>query len=185
MKRLRWIVVMLVAFALVAAACSSSDSDSTDTTAADGGDTATTAAGGDDGADMVVGADFTLFGAPTGVEGQALEGYLDVYNDQTASNIVYIVKVRNDGPSDAAVLRPLLDSMEGVIVANLPRGTGLEPDPDKPPPLKITIALTTLGNQGVGYRINLLGFPARSAGNEPRTSVRAVCETPRRVVRAN
>jgi len=48
---------------------------------------------------------------------------------------------------------------EGVIVANLPRGTGLEPDPDKPPPLKITVALTTLGNQGVGYRINLLGFP--------------------------
>lgn len=48
---------------------------------------------------------------------------------------------------------------EGVVVANLPRGTGQAPDPDKPPPLKITVALTTLGNQGVGYRINLLGFP--------------------------
>ena len=47
---------------------------------------------------------------------------------------------------------------EGVIVANLPRGTGQAPDPDEPPPLKITIQITTLGNRGVGYRVSLLGF---------------------------
>ena len=37
---------------------------------------------------------------------------------QGMSVIKPLVGVHNDGPSDAAVLRPLLDSMEGVIVAN-------------------------------------------------------------------
>ena len=37
---------------------------------------------------------------------------------QGTSVIKPLVGVANDGPSDAAVLRPLLDSMEGVIVAN-------------------------------------------------------------------
>jgi phosphoribosylformylglycinamidine (FGAM) synthase-like enzyme len=37
---------------------------------------------------------------------------------QGRSVIKPLVGVANDGPSDAAVLRPLLDSMEGVIVAN-------------------------------------------------------------------
>ncbi|GIX48820.1 MAG: hypothetical protein KatS3mg131_3031 [Candidatus Tectimicrobiota bacterium] len=37
---------------------------------------------------------------------------------QGTSVVKPLVGVDNDGPSDAAVLRPLLDSMEGVIVAN-------------------------------------------------------------------
>ena len=37
---------------------------------------------------------------------------------QGTSVVKPLVGARNDGPSDAAVLRPLLDSMEGVIVAN-------------------------------------------------------------------
>jgi phosphoribosylformylglycinamidine synthase len=37
---------------------------------------------------------------------------------QGRSVIKPLVGVHNDGPGDAAVLRPLLDSMEGVIVAN-------------------------------------------------------------------
>ncbi len=37
---------------------------------------------------------------------------------QGTSVIKPLVGIANDGPSDAAVLRPLLDSMEGVIVAN-------------------------------------------------------------------
>ena len=37
---------------------------------------------------------------------------------QGMSVIKPLVGRDNDGPSDAAVLRPLLDSMEGVIVAN-------------------------------------------------------------------
>jgi phosphoribosylformylglycinamidine synthase len=37
---------------------------------------------------------------------------------QGTSVIKPLVGLHNDGPSDAAVLRPLLDSMEGVIVAN-------------------------------------------------------------------
>jgi phosphoribosylformylglycinamidine synthase len=37
---------------------------------------------------------------------------------QATSVIKPLVGLHNDGPSDAAVLRPLLDSMEGIIVAN-------------------------------------------------------------------
>jgi phosphoribosylformylglycinamidine synthase len=37
---------------------------------------------------------------------------------QGGSVIKPLVGVRNDGPSDAAVIRPLLDSMEGVVVAH-------------------------------------------------------------------
>ena len=37
---------------------------------------------------------------------------------QGTSVVKPLVGAQNDGPSDAAVLRPLLDSMEGVIVAN-------------------------------------------------------------------
>jgi phosphoribosylformylglycinamidine synthase len=37
---------------------------------------------------------------------------------QGTSVIKPLVGLHNDGPSDAAVLRPLLDSMEGIIVAN-------------------------------------------------------------------
>jgi len=39
--------------------------------------------------DDIDGASFSLFGAPTGVEGQAVTGFLGVYNDETGSEITY------------------------------------------------------------------------------------------------
>ncbi len=39
---------------------------------------------------MDVGADFVLEGAPTGVEGEALQGFLDVYNKVTNSNVQFV-----------------------------------------------------------------------------------------------
>lgn len=74
---------LLAVLAMLAAACGDGG-DGADTTAADG-DTATTADGGAE----EVGASFALFGAPTGVEGDALAGFVDVYNEQTASSITY------------------------------------------------------------------------------------------------
>ncbi len=74
MRKYSWFLLMVV-LALVAAACSS-DGDDTDTTA-----------GGDSGGGTAASAEFTLFGAPTGVEGQALEGFIDVYNGETGSTI--------------------------------------------------------------------------------------------------
>ncbi len=102
MRKLKWLLLLAV-LALVAAACSS-----------DGDDTTTTVAGGDGGTETTVAAvaaDFTLFGAPTGVEGQALEGFLDVYNAETGSNIVYTgsddfeaqLRIRVDGNDPPAV----------------------------------------------------------------------------------
>ena len=84
MKRVRWLVIVMVAFALVAAACSSDDADDTTTTA--GGDAATTTAAGDDMVDMS-GADFNLFGAPVAGEGDATNGFINLYNEQKGSNI--------------------------------------------------------------------------------------------------
>jgi alpha-glucoside transport system substrate-binding protein len=78
---------LLAVLAMVLAACGD-DGDGADTTAAPDGDTATTAAGGDGEAEEV-GAAFALFGAPTGVEGDALAGFVDVYNEQTGSSITY------------------------------------------------------------------------------------------------
>jgi alpha-glucoside transport system substrate-binding protein len=72
---------LLGALALIVAACGGGDGAAT---TADGGGTGTTAGGGTE-----VGAEFTLFGAPTGVEGEALQGFIDVYNEATGSNITY------------------------------------------------------------------------------------------------
>ncbi|HEX5723388.1 MAG TPA: ABC transporter substrate-binding protein [Acidimicrobiia bacterium] len=86
MNRLRQQLILLAVLALVFAACG--DGDGAGTTA-DGG-TATTGDGGTattgDGGGA---ADFTLFGAPTGVEGEALQGFIDVYNEVTGSSITY------------------------------------------------------------------------------------------------
>lgn len=62
----RWLALMAV-FALVLAACGDDD----DTEAEQ------------------VGAEFSLFGAPTGVEGDALQGFIDVYNTETGSSISF------------------------------------------------------------------------------------------------
>jgi alpha-glucoside transport system substrate-binding protein len=103
MRNFKWLLLLAV-FALVAAACGG---DSEETTTAAGGATATTAAttqttaggatattaGGTTettAASMEVGADFVLEGAPTGIEGEALQGFLDVYNEQTGSNVQFV-----------------------------------------------------------------------------------------------
>ena len=59
-------LIVLVAFALVIAACGDVDDTSTE------------------------GVEFTLLGAPTGVEADALSGFLDVYNAETGANIDFV-----------------------------------------------------------------------------------------------
>ncbi len=85
MKKTRWIVVF-VALLMVVAAC-----------------------GGDE--TSAEGVEFTLFGAPTGVEGDALEGFVDAYNAEAGSGIQYTgsddfesqLRIRVDGGDPPAV----------------------------------------------------------------------------------
>ena len=95
----------LMALVLILAACGDGDGDAggTTTTAAGGGD-------GDGGVDMSE-ADFTVFGAPRAAEGDALQGFLDVYNEQKGSDINYEgsddfenqLRIRVDGGNPPAV----------------------------------------------------------------------------------
>lgn len=83
---------LLFAFALVLAACGGDDEGGGDTTAAGDGGTETT--GGADGTTgggdaEQVGASFSLFAAPTGAEGDAMQGFIDVYNEATGSSITF------------------------------------------------------------------------------------------------
>jgi alpha-glucoside transport system substrate-binding protein len=123
---------VLFVFGLVAAACGDSDdTESGDTTATTEGETAETTEGetaettegeasetteGEAGG-AEVGADFTLMGAPTGVEGDALQGFIDVYNETTGSNVEFTglddfeaqLRIRVDGgdpPEVAATPQP-------------------------------------------------------------------------------
>ncbi|MGH8913137.1 MAG: ABC transporter substrate-binding protein [Acidimicrobiia bacterium] len=84
MKRLSRLLALLAVLALVIAACGGGDGEATTTVEGGGG----TEGGGDGGGDAS-GAEFTLFGSPTGVEGDAVTGFLDVYNEATGSNITY------------------------------------------------------------------------------------------------
>jgi alpha-glucoside transport system substrate-binding protein len=99
MRKFKWLL-LLASFALIVAACGG-DSTTTTTSGGGGGGTATTTTAGGGGGtattttttgggDMTVGADFTLEGAPTGVEGEALQGFLDVYNEVTSSNVQFV-----------------------------------------------------------------------------------------------
>jgi alpha-glucoside transport system substrate-binding protein len=84
---------------MVVAACGGDDDDA---------GTDDTEGGGDETAEA---AEFTLFGAPTGVEGEALQGLLDVYNEETDSNIEFTgsddfesqLRIRVDGGDPPAV----------------------------------------------------------------------------------
>jgi len=75
------LLALLAVFAMVLVACGGDGG--TTTTAGDGG-TSAEGGGGDSSA-----ADFALFGAPTGVEGEALQGFIDVYNGEAGSTITY------------------------------------------------------------------------------------------------
>jgi alpha-glucoside transport system substrate-binding protein len=79
MKRTRWLIALLAVLAMVLAACGDGEEggDDTDTTAPTGEECES------------AGADFNLFGAPTGVEGDALQGFIDVYNEVCGADISY------------------------------------------------------------------------------------------------
>jgi alpha-glucoside transport system substrate-binding protein len=113
MRRSRGIKIAaaVAVFGLVAAACGSDDDGGddggSDTSEADGGD----GGGGGDGEAEARNASFTLFGAPTGVEGEALSGFIDVYNDATGTDIDFTgsddfesqLRIRVDGGDPPAV----------------------------------------------------------------------------------
>ena len=82
MKRTRWLIALIAVLAMVVAACGDNGEGGDTDTTADGGDG--TAPAGDE-----VGAEFALFGAPTGTEGEALQGFIDLYNETTASSITF------------------------------------------------------------------------------------------------
>ena len=107
MKKL---LALLAVLAMLVAACGGGDGGGDDTTA-DGGSDSTTDGGGAAGDCESAGADFTLFGAPTGVEGDALQGYIDVYNETCGTNITFTgsddfesqLRIRVDGGDPPAV----------------------------------------------------------------------------------
>ena len=114
MQRSRGIKILagMAAFGLVAAACGSDDSGSSDTSASDTSASETDSTGTGGGGDSAAAdAEFTLFGAPTGVEGDALAGFIDVYTEETGSNIEYTgsddfesqLRIRVDGGDPPAV----------------------------------------------------------------------------------
>ena len=125
MKKFRRAVVMLLAFALVAAACSSSDSDSTDT-----------AAPGDDGTTETVAVDLSgtevaIFGAFAGVEADAVNQIIvEKFNEPTGSNAVYEgsdsfeeqIKIRIEGgnPPDVAIY-----PQPGSVIEQAAAGTAI------------------------------------------------------------
>ena len=115
MRKFKWLLLLAV-LALVAAACSSDDE--TTTTAGDDGGTETTVA--------AAAADFTLFGAPTGVEGEALQGFLDVYSAETGSTIGFT------GSDDfEAQLRIRVDGNDPPAVAVTPQPSSICPFADE------------------------------------------------------
>jgi alpha-glucoside transport system substrate-binding protein len=87
MRRAKWLALVAV-LAMIVAAC-----------------------GGDSGDDDVSGVSFTLFGAPTGVEGEALQGFIDVYNAEKGTDITFTgsddfesqLRIRVDGGDPPAV----------------------------------------------------------------------------------
>jgi alpha-glucoside transport system substrate-binding protein len=82
MKRMSRLLALLAVLALVIAACGGGDDEGGATTT--GGSDGTADGGGD-----ASGAEFTLFGPATGVEGDAMTGFLDAYNEAVGSNITY------------------------------------------------------------------------------------------------
>jgi alpha-glucoside transport system substrate-binding protein len=123
MKRFRWAFVLLIAFALIASACSS-DSD----------DTTTTAAGGDGGGSQEVdlsGTEVSIFGAFAGIEADAVNAVIEEkFNVPTGSNAVYEgsdsfeeqIKIRVEGgnPPDVAIY-----PQPGSVIEQAAAGTAI------------------------------------------------------------
>ncbi len=88
MKRFNWLLVALVAFALIAAACADDEGDdttTTSTTAGDSGTTETTEAMAD-----LSGTTVTVFGSESSdEEAGAMQDALDVFAEETGINIVF------------------------------------------------------------------------------------------------
>ncbi len=119
MRKTRWFALVAV-FAMIAAACGDS-----------GSDTPTT---GDAGA--LAGADFSIFGAPTGEEGDALQGFLDVYNTETGSDLTY------EGSDDfEAQLRIRVDGGNPPDVSFTPQPASICPFADE----GALVSMETLG----------------------------------------
>ncbi len=83
MRRWAKLWALLMALALVAAACGDGGEPADTAAPADGDGTAAPADGDGEAAE------FNLFGAPTGVEGEALQGFIDVYNAETGSSVTF------------------------------------------------------------------------------------------------
>jgi alpha-glucoside transport system substrate-binding protein len=81
MKRQRKLLALVAMLAMVLAACGGGEG------AEDGA--TTTGEGGEGGAGDASAADFDIWGAPTGVEGDALAGFVDAYNAEVGSSITY------------------------------------------------------------------------------------------------
>ncbi|MDH3469832.1 MAG: ABC transporter substrate-binding protein [Acidimicrobiia bacterium] len=107
MRKSKWIALLFV-FALVAAACSDDDGGGDTTVAAGGGDTTEATTVSD-----IAGTEISVFAAPTGDEGQSLQGTFDVWNAQTGAIATYEgsdsfeeqLRIRVDGgnPPDVAI----------------------------------------------------------------------------------
>ena len=80
MKRKRSLIALFAVLAMVLAACGNGEGE---------GDDTDTTVGVDDVECESAGADINLFGAPTGVEGEALQGFVDVYNEVCDTNITF------------------------------------------------------------------------------------------------
>jgi alpha-glucoside transport system substrate-binding protein len=108
--------------AMIAAACGGTSTTTTTAgggaTTTAGGEMTTTTAGGEmttttAGGSMVdvSGTEFTLFGAPTGAEGDAMTGFVNVYNQNKGTNISYVgsddfenqIQIRVEGGDPPAV----------------------------------------------------------------------------------
>ncbi|MDH3682307.1 MAG: ABC transporter substrate-binding protein, partial [Acidimicrobiia bacterium] len=100
MQRARWLFALLVAFALVAAACGDDDdADTTTETTADEGAEADEGGEADEGAEPdeggesdavdLAGTKVSVFGAPTGDEATAFDNTFAVWNEQTGGEAVY------------------------------------------------------------------------------------------------
>lgn len=117
MKKYRGLIVVVLAFAMIAAACGGDDTGETTTTAA-GGDTATTAGGGDEtpttAGETGATGEVSVFGAFSGIEAQAVQtviddkinavkGYTAVY--EGSDSFEEQIKIRVDGgnPPDVAL----------------------------------------------------------------------------------